>query len=91
MIFPGMSEYQFATFIVVVKQEQIKKDLKIKMLYMETVIKTVSEFISKNKEFIQTQYKNQYACLDDENFYFNVINFLQKAKANGTNLEITIH
>ncbi len=83
-----MSEYEFATFYVVIKQEQIKQDLQIKILYIESVIKIVAEFISKNKKCIQKKYKTQYDSLDDENFYSDVINILKQAKQNGVPLEI---
>ena len=58
MLFPGMDEYLFAQFFVVIKQEQIKKELQIKQLYMDMVIKIVRDFILSKKSYIKTKFKN---------------------------------
>lgn len=87
MLFPGMSEYQFATFFVVSKQEQIAQDLQIKNLCIYTAIKTVTKFILRTRYSIQSKYENQYDSLDDEIFYTDVLNVLKKAKKRGVPLE----
>ena len=90
-MFPGMSEYQFATFIVVAKQDKIKKELKIDCLYTEMAAKLVYEFIINNKINIKNKFSNQYECLFDECFLKDIINLLKKAQKKGVALEILIN
>ena len=88
MLFPGMDEYLFAQFFVVIKQEQIKKELQIKQLYMDMVIKIVRDFILSKKSYIKTKFKNAYDTLEDDDLLVDIINVLKQAKENGVPLSI---
>ena len=88
MLFPGMDEYLFAQFFVVIKQEQIKKELQIKQLYMDMVIKTVCDFVLNKKSYIETKFKNAYDTLEDDDLLVDIINVLKQAKENGVPLSI---
>lgn len=90
MIFRGMSETSFATFFVVAKQAEIKKELNINKLYLDMVVKVVSEFVVRNKQEIQSRFQNQYDALFDEEFLVNIINILKYEKSVGTPLEIKL-
>ena len=76
-MFPGMNEYQFATFFIVVKQEQIKQELKTNILHMDIVIKSLYKFIVKNKKYILAKFTTQYDSLNDKEFFTSVINILK--------------
>ena len=88
MLFPGMDEYLFAEFFIVIKQEQIKKELQIKQLYMDMVIKIVCDFILNKKSYIKTKFKNAYDTLEDDDLLVDIINVLKQAKENGVPLSI---
>ena len=90
MIFPGMDEHDFATFFIVVKQDQIKQELNIKKLYIEMAIKTVYDFVLKNKDNIQSKFKNQYDKLFDDGFYADIIKLLKDAKKHGIPMEFEL-
>ena len=85
-----MSETSFATFFVVAKQAEIKKELNINKLYLDMVVKVVSEFVVRNKQEIQSRFQNQYDALFDEEFLVNIINILKYEKSVGTPLEIKL-
>jgi len=86
-MFPDMDEYQFATFFVVAKQEQIGQELEIKHLYMNMVIHTVYKFIMKNKKSILSKFANQYDSLYDKKFFNNIMSVLKNAKKQGILLQ----
>ena len=90
MLFPGMNEYQFAQFFVVVKQEEIKKELHIKQLYMDMVIKTVYDFVLNNKSYMENKFTSAYGTLADDDFFIEIINELKQAKENGIPLSINM-
>ncbi len=90
MLFPGMDEYLFAQFFVVIKQEQIKKELQIKQLYMDMVIKTVFDFVVNKKSYIKTKFKSAYDTLEDNDLFVDIINALKQSKENGVPLSISM-